>query len=193
MNELIIDVEADLVGKGKERTCFVHPSEPEKAIKIVHGAVTKQTERELKFYGKLKRRKNVSYKQIPFYYGQIKTNLGTGHIFEMVRDFDGNVSKSLLWYLQNGYRLEDFEKRLKKLRKYLLKNQIIFNHDMYAGNILFQKKSASKGRLVVIDGLGDTVFFTVLNNFPKHRKSKIIRRWKFFINRLRERASKMKQ
>ena len=186
-------MEQHLVGAGKERNCFVHPDHPDKAIKVVQGSVTKQTDREIKFYRTLQRRKNVSHKHIPFYFGKINTNFGSGHMFQMVRDYDGDISKPLLWYLKEGYDLEKFDKQLEELRQYLIANHIIFNHDMYAGNILYMKESTSKGRLIIIDGLGDTVFLTWLNAFPSHRISKINRRWKLFIDRLRGRAVKWKE
>ncbi len=191
MNVLIVDSQADLVGNGKERNCFVHPEDPEKAIKIVHADTEKQTKRELSFYKTVRRRKNVSFKHIPRYYGKVDTNLGRGYVFDMIRDYDGRVSRSLLWYLQEGRPLSDFKKDLKKLKKYLLENQLIFNHDMYAGNILYKRVSPSKGRLIIIDGFGDTVFIKWLNLLPSHRIEKIKRRWKLFINRLKRRAENL--
>ena len=59
---------------------------------------------------------------------------------------------------------------------------------MYAGNLLFKRNSESEGKLIIIDGLGDTVFIDWLNVLPSHANSKINRRWELFINRLRKRA-----
>ena len=188
MQTINLNINRDLIGSGKERNCFVHPEKPNKAIKITSGPVTKQTDRELKFYRGLRKRPQVSFKHIPCYYGEINTNLGPGQMFDLIRDYDGQVSKSLLWYLQQGYSLKFFKKKLKKLYKYLVANELIFNHDMYSGNILYMRKSAGKGRLVIIDGLGDTVYLTWLNAFPNHRKGKIRRRWGLFYNRLKDRA-----
>ncbi len=188
LNSVKRDKEKDRVGPGRERICYVHPEESGKAIKITPGPIRKQTDRELKFYKGLKYRKKVSYKHIPQYFGPIDTNLGLGQVFEMIRDYDGNVSKSMLWYLEEGHSLDFFEERLQILHQYFLANQLIFNHDMYAGNILFKKTSDSDGVLIVIDGLGDTVFIDWLNFLPSHARSKIDRRWELFINRLRKRA-----
>ena len=60
MNKVKIDPEKDLVGKGRERICYVVPAEPGKAIKITPGPIRKQTDRELKFYRGLKRRRKGS-------------------------------------------------------------------------------------------------------------------------------------
>ncbi len=188
MNTVKLDTEKDLVGKGRERICYVHPAESGRAIKITPGPVRKQTDRELNFYRGLKRRKKVNYKHIPQYVGPIKTNLGLGQVFELISDYDGRVSKSMLWYLEEGYSLDYFEERLQILHQYFLENQLIFNHDMYAGNILVKRNSESEGILIVIDGLGATVFIDGLNVLPSHARSKINRRWELFINRLRKRA-----
>ena len=193
MQIINLNADRDLIGKGKERKCYVHPENPNKAIKISSGPVTKQTDRELKFYRSLSRRPKLSFKHIPCYYGEINTNLGPGQMFDLIRDYDGQVSRSLLWYLQQGYSLDFFKKDLTRLFEYLVANQLIFNHDMYSGNILFKKKSADKGRLVIIDGLGDTVYLNWLNAFPNHRKNKIKRRWGLFYDRLKDRAMRIQQ
>ncbi len=192
MRKIILDEETDLVGCGKERKCYVHPADPDIAIKITHGEDQKQTIRELNFYRAHLKRKNTNFNSIPRYYGEIETNYGKGHMFELVRDFDGNISKSLLEYLEEGIPLNGFESDLRILKQSLLDEQIIFNHDMYSGNILYKKTSEKEGYLVVIDGLGDTVLINWLNLFKQHRTKKIERRWELFIKRLRKRAANMK-
>ncbi|MEO0528536.1 MAG: YrbL family protein [Bacteroidota bacterium] len=168
---------------GKERACYVHPKNPGRVIKILISKVEKQTKRELKLYKGLQRKK-ISYQHIPKFHGSIETNLGKGNVFDLIQDFNGDISKSLLDYLKLGYSLLFFEPKLIELKNYLLTNKIIFNHDMYAGNILYQKISESTGHLILIDGLGDTVFIPWLNIFPLHVKQKIERRWDLFIRRL---------
>ena len=182
-----LNEELDFIGKGKERTCYAHPNKPDVAIKITHGEVDKQTTRELRYYQKLGKRVGISYKHFPRYLGPVNTSLGLGHMYDLVRDFDGGVSKSLLEYLENGSSLNDFELELEELKIAFLENEIIFNHDMYAGNILFKRTSSNKGCLVVIDGLGDTVLIPLFDRFKAERKRKIRRRWTYFINRIRTR------
>ena len=191
MQGIVIDKEKHFVGHGKERDCYAHPEKPEIAVKINHSKENKQTRREIGFYRSLRWRKKLSFERIPRYYGRINTNLGPGHMFDLIRDYNGEVSKSLLWYLESGLALDQFEEDLDKLKEYFLEQELIFNHDMYAGNLLFKKDSETDGKLVVIDGLGDTVFIKFLNMFSTHRISKIERRWELFINRLRKRAAKM--
>lgn len=104
------------------------------------------------------RQKNVSFDHLPNFYGRISTNLGDGFVVELIRDYDGQISKSLEWQLNNGLAHSKLLGYLNELKTYFLENLIIFNYDMSIKNLLFQKVSKNKARLVLIDGLGDVVF-----------------------------------
>ncbi|MCP4211281.1 MAG: hypothetical protein GY764_07350, partial [Halieaceae bacterium] len=180
----MLQITTDPVGKGKERTCFVHPDEPSKAIKISLGGVRKQSRREIRFYQKLKRRNDVNVPHVPRFYGLCETNLGQGIVVDLILDQDGQISRPLNWYLAEGYPIEDFEPYLDELKKSFLQNLIIFNHDMTIGNLLFQRVSDTSARLVAIDGLGDVVIVDWLDVFPSLVRRKISRRWARFIARV---------
>jgi hypothetical protein len=179
----MLQINTDPVGKGKERACFTHPDDAQKAIKISFGDVSEQSRREIKFYQKLQRR-GGSDPHIPTFYGLCESNRGQGIVVDMIRDQDGEISKPLNWYLAEGYPIEDFEPYLDELKQSFLHNLIIFNHDMTVGNLLFQKVSASAARLVAIDGLGDVVALDWLDVFPFLVRRKISRRWSRFIARV---------
>jgi hypothetical protein len=179
----MLQINTDPVGKGKERACFVHPDDPQKAIKISLGDVSEQSRREIKFYQKLQKRGGGD-PHIPRFYGLCDSNLGQGIVVDMIRDQDGEISRPLNWYLAEGYPIEDFEPYLDELQQSFLQNLIIFNHDMTVGNLLFQKVSASAARLVAIDGLGDVVALDWFDVFPSLVRRKISRRWKRFTARV---------
>ena len=179
----MLQINTDPVGKGKERACFVHPDDPQKAIKVAHGDISQQSRREIKFYQKLYKRSGND-PHIPRFYGLCETNLGQGIVVDMIRDQDGEISRPLNWYLAEGYPIEDFEPYLDELKQSFLQNLIIFNHDMTVGNLLFQKVSATCARLVAIDGLGDVVIVDWFNAFPVLVRRKISRRWQRFIARV---------
>ncbi len=180
-DELLID--SAPIARGKERTCYLHPADATKVIKISIGTESVQSKREIDFYVMLQKRPRVDYSHLPRFYGTVQTNLGQGLVLDLVSDYDGNISKSLQWYLKNGIELSEAESHLRVLKDYLLENLIIFNHDMYSGNLLLQKTSADSSKLVIIDGLGDVVSIPWLNRFPSHVRSKIERRWKRFMKR----------
>ena len=179
----MIDLELPPFAKGKERACYAHPDDPGKIIKLPLGSENTQTLREIAFYEDLRKRELCDYSHLPRYYGTVETRLGTGVVLDLIADSDGSVSKSLQWYLEDGMPVAEVETLLRELKAYLLKNLIIFNHDMFSGNLLLQKIDGAQQKLVVIDGLGDVVSLTWLNRFPFHVRSKINRRWVRFMTR----------
>lgn len=180
----MLQINTDPIGKGKERVCYVHPDDPQKAIKISSGAISEQSRREIKFYRKLQKRNRVTDEHVPGFHGTCETSLGRGIVVDLIRDYDGEISKPLNWYLAEGYPIEEFAPYLEALKQSFLHNLIIFNHDMTVGNLLFQKTSESNARLVAIDGLGDVVALDWLDIFPSLVRKKIFRRWTRFIARV---------
>lgn len=178
------DISKKPIGMGKERMCYVHPDDPRLAVKVPIGETTTQTEREIRFYRRLKQRGVTDCKHIPKFHGITRTNRGVCIVVDLIRDFDGQVSRPLNWYLSKGFPLEEFLPHLDAVRQSFLDNLIIFNHDLTIGNMLVQKSSISRFRLVAIDGLGDVVAFDWLDRIPFFARRKIRRRWQRFMDRL---------
>jgi len=180
----MLQINSEPIGRGKERACYVHPEDPRKAIKISTGKISTQSRREIKFYRGLEKRGGVTDKHIPNFYGLCDTNLGQGIVVDLIRNYDGEISRPLNWYLAQGFPIGEFEPYLDELKQSFLQNLIIFNHDLTIGNLLVQKSSAIMVRLVAIDGLGDVIALDWLNSFPFLVRRKIRRRWARFIARL---------
>ena len=172
------------IGEGRERACYVHPEDPRLAIKIPTGPVTAQTERDIRFYKRLKKRGLVKNSHLPKYHGLCETSIGPGIVVDLIRNYDGEIARPLNWYLAQGVPVEEFDTFLEDLKQSFLQDLVIFNHDMHTGNLLFQKTSMGSARLVAIDGLGDTVALDWLDNIPFLVRRKINRRWKRFIKRV---------
>jgi len=181
-----LHIQTDMIGRGKERTCYLHPADPSKLVKISGRATSIQSRREISFYKKLARNNDIEYLYLPRYYGEVDTNLGNGFVVDTIVDHDGEISKSLQWYLTQGARLKEFEMLLMDVYRYFYSNLIIFNDDISAINVLVQKGSPNCSRLVVIDGFGDSVYITLLNIFPGVVRGKIHRRWHRFLKRLND-------
>lgn len=179
----MLEITTDPIGKGKERSCYVHPEDPRMAIKICHGDVREQSKREIRFYRKLSKQVADRENHIPKFHGLCDTNLGKGIVVDLIRNYDGEISRPMNWYLAQGLPIERFEACLEELRYSFLQNLIIFNHDMTIGNMLVQKSSLTEANLVVIDGLGDVVALDWLNLIPALARRKIERRWDRFIER----------
>ena len=80
--------------------------------------------------------------------------------------------------------MSEFSLYLEELRHYLLENQVVFSVDMGRYNILFQKLSPERARLVVIDGLGNHTAINWFDPIGFFVRRKIRRRWQRFIGRL---------
>lgn len=178
-----LTIGSEPIGQGRERTCYLHPQDPRKIIKISTGGETTQSNREVEFFENLRKRGFSDYTHLPRFYGTVSTNFGPGLVLDLVCDHDGNISRSLEWHIDNGMSIAAAEKHLEKLHSHLHANLIIFNHDLCCPNILLQRNADQSSQLVIIDGLGDVVSIAWLNRFPSHVRSKIDRRWSRFMQR----------
>jgi hypothetical protein len=180
----MLKITSEPIGTGRERACYIHPEDPRLAIKMPMGTVSDQTLRDLKFYRKLKKRGIKGIPHVPDFHGLCETNLGRGIVVDLIRNYDGEISRPLNWYLAQGVPIEEFEQYLEELKQSFLQNLIICNHDMTIGNLLFQKSSIRTAQLVAIDGLGDAVAIDWLDYFPFLVRRKINRRWKRFMEHI---------
>ena len=184
MEKLVLK-EEDFVGKGNERVCYVHPADNTKAVKCSYEqnkGRSKQTTIEVANYQILLKRNHKDWKHLPEYFGTVDTNKGEAFVVEIVRDFDGKVSKSFEYYIEK-YGVDNYSKELSVYKEYFLKYKIIFNYGMMPKNILLRKNSETDFDLVLIDGLGDVSHFTILNNIRYFSSRKINRRWDKFIRK----------
>ena len=184
LNKLMLQIVGEPIGSGQERVCYLHPGDETRLVKLQKGTADTQTRRELTEYTRLARRGMSNFEHIPQFYGAVETNMGEGFVVDCVADYDGNISRSLWWHFERGYPVSEFSSYLDDLRRYLLDNQIVFSVDMGRYNILFQKLSPERARLVVIDGLGNHTAINWLDNVGFFVRRKIRRRWQRFIGRL---------
>ena len=180
----MLEITRKPIGMGRERMCFVHPEDPRLAIKISSGGASSQSKREMRLYRKLEKRGAADIKHIPGFHGVCETNRGPGFVVDLVRNYDGEISRPLNWYLAQGYPIEEFEPFLEELKQALLQQLIVVDPAMEIDDILVQKTSASKFRMVAVDSLGDSADFGLLNLFPFLVRRKIRRRWQGFMLRV---------
>ena len=167
-----------LIGRGTRRACYQHPDKASLCIKISTGTPNsiKQQARECHYYRAMEKR-GVDFSHLTRYEGAIETNLGTGHLYECIKDHDGSYSKSLNHYLKrNKDQQGELILQFSKLEDYLLEHGILF-YDLNGGNIICQKDAQGELRLVMIDGIGEVISFTFLNIFKFYRDKTIRRRW----------------
>lgn len=187
MNNIIQLTDKDYISKGLHRKCYHHPDDANKCIKVNYNqGAEEETNREIAYYKHLIKR-NVSFNALAKYYGPVSTNYGEGHIFELIRDYDGNTSASLEKYLSNQQLTEQYYaalvKSLKELKSALLKDRII-TMTIKSKNILFQHLTPETNRLIIIDNIGNSTFIPVANYIRFFANAKIERTWLRFLKSL---------
>ena len=175
-----------MIGKGLHRECFVHPEDNNRCIKVVTNGNQQETEREQGYY-QLLEKKGISWDKLPRVYGNIDTNMGPGAVFELIRDPDGQVSKSLEQYLADKDYVEKHRNQLlgalDELKEYLLKYNII-TMPIKPKNILYQQQNDAPGILYIIDNIGNANLIPIDSYIPFFGNRKILRRWNRFIDTL---------
>lgn len=182
----MIDLDSlEPIGKGTNRLCFVHPEDKNKCIKITHSNDYSEAIKEIKYYKFLQKR-NISWNLLAKYYGSVETSLGKGEVFDLIRDYNGEVSKTLSFYLQKDEKtkliLNPLE-LLKELKQYTFSENIIVK-DLNTKNMLYQKLDDENARLVLIDGVVNNDFLPFSKYISFFTQKKIKRLWKRFENSL---------
>jgi len=192
MTEKLVLNEKYFLAKGGERNCYIYPNDETKVIKIVHRNEkhNEQNKLEYKYYNFL-HKKNIPLSHLTKCYGFVDTNLGNGLVFERVRDYNNNPSKSFRVYLEeNIFTKEEEDKLVSELKNYLFKNDILFI-DVDLSNVFCQEFNKDKYKLVIIDGLGarrlNWRFYAYLYS-KLFTRYKIKKQWyKFYSNFEKER------
>ena len=187
-NNIIHLDENSYYGKGTHKKCFVHPSNSKLCIKIAYNrGGQKDLLREINYLKVLQRRKK-DYSILPQYYGEIKTNLGTGYVYELIRDYDNAQSLTLEDILTNqnlfNIMFETVKNMLLFLKTSLLKNEII-TMGLFPENIIFQKTAPDKYNIRLVNDMGSGVLIPLEYHFHYFAKAKVERRWQEFLNTLK--------
>ena len=174
----------DLIGKGLHRECFSHPQDNSLCVKIAVNENITETRREQSYYRLLESRK-VSWAMLPKFHGNIDTNMGSGAVFDMIRNPDGAVSKTLEFYLrsieESRRHYSDLLSAFVALKDYLLKEQII-TMTIKPKNIVYQESGEERGKLFIVDNIGNSDYLPLCNYSKMFGSKKIRRKWQRFEN-----------
>jgi len=177
-----------LIGKGLHRECFIHPQDPTRCIKIIVAGHSNENRREARYYSLLARR-GISWDMLTRFHGLLQTNLGEGAVFDLVRDFDGAISRPLTHYLDSEEFTATHGDMLAtafgKLRDYLLQNRVI-TMTLKTKNILLQLTGENSGKLVIVDNVGNSDFIPITNYSAGLARLKIRRKWRRFEQSVRD-------
>lgn len=149
----LILTEENYLGRGTNKVCYYHPEDNNKLIKFsLDSSDETDMEYELKFR-KLCKRKCEKSSLLTNYYGTVETNKGTGHVFECVRDYDGNLSETFLSLMRREKNSPKVFEILERLERELYEEAMI-TYTIFPDNFLVQKISEQEYRIRIIDGIG---------------------------------------
>ncbi|WKX27435.1 YrbL family protein [Tatumella ptyseos] len=179
-----------LIAKGRHRACYQHPKHPELCVKVhLNPHDDLETLREVRYFKWLHRR-NVKLNSIADYCGKHATTFGMGYVYELVRDYDGQVSKTLDHYLRN---FEMTEPRIHALSSaYQEFKQSFHRHyitmmNLKAYNIVFKRESETCGHFYLIDNLGSANLLPLSYFFKSIATRMLQRKFMRFESLVRER------
>ena len=168
-----------LIGVGSERKCFIHPHDNRKCIKITHKfgrRTVARCKREIKYSLKYSTLPDHS-RSIPQYFGKVDTNLGDGQVFELVLDYDGNISNKLSEYIKTNETNISLKDKISDLYQSFLESRVLVS-DFHPGNLVIQKSSVDNYQLVMIDGFGNSDFIKICDYSHFFLKKKLIRKFR---------------
>ncbi len=115
------------------------------------------------------------------YFGNIQTNMGNGETFELIRDYDGNISKSVSYYLKlnTSDTNKEIIKLLEDLRQFIIKEQVLFG-EIRLSNILVKKYNETTSKLIIIDGLGNGNIILQFIHIKNFALLKTAKKWEGF-------------
>lgn len=172
------------LGEGRKRKTYAHPIDKNLCIKISSQRGQRSAQREINYFKRLHKRK-VSFAMIADFKGKAYTNFGEGDMYELVRDYDGNISKNLEYYLSlNDKKITTkIVQLIDDLRIYLKEQYILFS-DLALDNILIQKSDENKYKLVIIDGLGDNNQVPILEYIKSLGTKRNTKKWEIFKSKI---------
>ncbi len=177
-----------MIGKGLHRECFEHPDNPDWCVKIVVAGNSNENHREAAYYEQLSGR-GISWEMLTRFHGLVDTNMGEGAVFDLVKDYTGEVSGTLTRYLVSDELTSSYSAVLAgaliALKTYLIENRVI-TMTLKTKNILFQRGVDGQGKLVIVDNVGNSDFIPAADHSAFLARLKIQRKWHRFEKVLRE-------
>lgn len=189
-NQIVNLIRDQAIGKGSNRVCYVHPKDLTKCIKITHSDDNSETRNEIKYYKTLQKN-DISWDFLAKYYGSVDTSLGQGELYDLIRDYNGEISKTLSFYLQKDERTKTLQNPillLENLKEYTL-NQGIVVKDLNTKNILYQKIDEKNVQLIIVDGIANNDHLPFSKYISFFKEKKIKRLWKRFEDSLPQKYS----
>lgn len=181
MSEIIQLSDELIIGKGRDRICYEHPTIKDLCIKTSINT-HKQSRREVRYFSFLQKR-NTDFSHVSEFLGKVRTNKGTAFCFKLIRESSGKVSPTLREALeQQIISLKDVQHELILLKEYLIVNRICVR-DISPSNIIYQT-TPHNINLIIIDGISNPNLNPLTIRHPKLISAAIGKAWKSLERKL---------
>lgn len=176
--------EQDFISRGSHKKCYHYPGQPQCCIKVPYnaGGVTDIT-REIFYLTHVLKERGPQSGILPRYFGKVRTNIGQGYAFELVRDYDGNISQSIQTLLTKPIsheQLLSLRNALLIMRERMLQYRVI-SMSIYPENILYQRTGEHDFRLMLINDMGSGASVPLEYIVAAMARAKIKRYWNRFV------------
>lgn len=182
MSEELILTEELFIGMGGRQKTYIHPLDPSKCVKIAYSGNIRDVEKELR-YRKICAERLKDSRLITKYFGTAPTNLGTGYVYERVRDYNGATSKDLGVFLSTAESVQQVETVLLGFKEDFL-NECIVTVDRNTANFMVQELPQGVYQVRIVDNIGTPVLIPLVYYFKYAAKWKARRMWNIWVNHL---------
>ncbi|WP_221793829.1 YrbL family protein [Oceanobacter mangrovi] len=170
-----------VIGIGRDRICYRHPSDPDFCIKLPKHR-EKQTRREKEYFLYLLK-KGADLRYVATYMGDVETSLGTGALFPMIHDDHGEVSLTLTQVIQQGLMQRDqIEQGLERLYDYLVSNGIC-TRDISPNNIVCRRRGKQVD-FILIDGVSSPNHNPLTIRIPALIRQAVNKSWRSLMTKV---------
>ncbi|MFP9230669.1 YrbL family protein [Pectobacterium cacticida] len=179
-----------LISQGRHRACYYHPLMQDKCIKVhLNGESDRETIRELKYYQRIAN-EVFTIPIVSRYHGTVETNMGRGYIFDLIKDYTGDVSKTLEYYIIDNHRYEKYKMGIGLAWRHMTqwaKQYAIVTMTLKPYNIMYRLHHDDEGELIIIDNLGCANLFPLVYYSKYFARCQLSRRFVDFERLLCER------
>ena len=176
MTTEVLDLDGvESFAEGAKQRCFVHPGDARLCVKV-HKGVPDDTPSEIVHLRRVAFMRRVAamlrarpFEAVAGHVGTIRTTIGSGELFELVRDeTTGRISRPIaLWLRETLSEAEELRlaTALDEFKRAILRDGVVV-YDLQSYNVVAQERDDRTLRLVAIDGFGHPQFVPLADFVP---------------------------
>lgn len=174
----------DYLAEGKYQQVYRHPTNEALCVKVPRNGrdLDQSTIRDIQAWKQLKWN-GCDFDRIPYYHGQVKTNRGSGAVWQLLSNTDGSPAITLLAAM--GHQLVDpvhCRQRLLEYGNWAIEHRVI-GCDLHARNLVCQFDAFGDFKIAIVDGWENSERIPISNWSRLLGRMKTRRRWLRFLTR----------